>query len=45
MAQKQIPLIPPSLVKKTKQAHLIHYLFTDNVLVLSYTHSSDPVHV
>lgn len=41
MAQKQIALIPPSLVKKTKQAHLIHCLFSYNVLVFSYAHSSD----
>lgn len=41
MAQKLIALIPPSLVKKTKQAHLIHYLFSYNVIVLNYAHSSD----
>jgi len=41
MAQKEVALIPPSLVKKTKQAHLIHCLFSYNVLVLSYAHSND----
>lgn len=45
MAQKQIALIPPSLVKKTKQAHLIPCLFSYNVLVFSYAHSSDGMNI
>lgn len=41
MARKLIALIPPSLAKKTKQAHLIHYLFSCSVLVLNCAHSRD----